>query len=53
MSRYNMRSNQPDSGLLQILEVNVTENEREVFIVTKYLKPNGKLIRLETETIRK
>lgn len=53
MSRYNMRSNQPDSGLLQILEVNVTENEREVFIVTKYLNAKGKLIRLETETIRK
>jgi len=53
MSRYNMRSNQPDSGLLQTLEINVTENEKELFIVTKYLKPNGKLIRLETETIRK
>ena len=53
MSRYNMRSNQPDSGLIQILEVNVIERESETFIVTKYLKPNGKLIRLETETIRK
>jgi hypothetical protein len=53
MSRYNIYSNQKESGLLQTLEVNVTETEKELFVVTKYLNPQGKTIRIETNTIRK
>ncbi len=53
MSRYNLRSNQPDSGNLLTVDINVVDKGNETFIVMRYLNQHGKLIRLETETIRK
>ena len=51
--RYNIYSKQPESGDLLTVDCQVVEKETEVFIIMRYLKPNGKLFRLETETIKK